>query len=163
MWIGPQLVVVSGLLMGISSTVGFRPQLVVVSGLSVGIPLTVGFRLSGILQLSQSPFTNISFIRWNFGYQWAFLKLSRIILSRDGISAITEPFLNFHEFFFHTMEFRLSRSLSQTFTIFFHMMEFRLSRSLSQTFTNFCFTQWNLQDTRCGGRLYSYILQRVST
>jgi hypothetical protein len=40
----PQLVVVSGLLVGIPLTVGFRPQLVVVSGLLVGIPLTVGFR-----------------------------------------------------------------------------------------------------------------------
>jgi hypothetical protein len=38
-----QLVVVSGLSVGIPLTVGFRPQLVVVSGLSVGIPLTVGF------------------------------------------------------------------------------------------------------------------------
>jgi hypothetical protein len=39
----PQLVVVSSLLVGIPLTVGFRPQLVVVSGLSVGICLTVGF------------------------------------------------------------------------------------------------------------------------
>jgi hypothetical protein len=30
--------------MEIPLTLGFRPQLVVVSGLSVGIPLTVGFR-----------------------------------------------------------------------------------------------------------------------
>jgi hypothetical protein len=42
----PQLVVVSGLSVGIPLTVGFRPQLVVVLGLLVGIPLTVGFRLS---------------------------------------------------------------------------------------------------------------------
>jgi hypothetical protein len=46
-----------------------------------------------------------------------FLKLSRIF-SYDGIQAITEPFSNFHEFFL-MMEFRLSQSLSQTFTIFF--------------------------------------------
>jgi hypothetical protein len=40
-------------------------------------------------------------------------------------SAITEPL---NEFFFHIMEFRLSRSPSR---IFFHTMEFRLSRSPS--------------------------------
>jgi predicted membrane protein len=40
----PQLIVVSGLLVGIPFTVGFRPQLVVVSGLFGGIPSTVGFR-----------------------------------------------------------------------------------------------------------------------
>jgi hypothetical protein len=43
----------------------------------------------------------------------------------------------FHELFFHTMEFGLSRSL---FTNFFHTMEFRLSRSL---FTNFSLIRWN--------------------
>jgi hypothetical protein len=48
----PQLVVVSGLSVGIPLTMGFRPQLVVVSGLSVGIPLTVGFRISRCLWLS---------------------------------------------------------------------------------------------------------------
>jgi hypothetical protein len=42
----PQLVVVSGLSVGIPLMMGFRPQLVVVSGLSLGIPLTMGFRLS---------------------------------------------------------------------------------------------------------------------
>jgi hypothetical protein len=48
----PQLIVVSDLSLGIPLTVGFRPQLVVVSGLSVGIPLTVGFRgCLGWLQL----------------------------------------------------------------------------------------------------------------
>jgi hypothetical protein len=40
------------------------------------------------------------FSRWNSGYHGAF---SRIFLSHDGISAITEPF---HEFFFHMMEFQ---------------------------------------------------------
>jgi hypothetical protein len=43
----------------------------------------------------------------------------RISLSHDGISAITKPF---HEFLFHMMESRLSRSL----------------------FTNFSFIRWNL-------------------
>jgi predicted membrane protein len=40
----PQLIVVSGLLVGIPFTLGFRPQLVVVSGLFGGIPSAVGFR-----------------------------------------------------------------------------------------------------------------------
>jgi hypothetical protein len=38
----PQLVVVSGLLVGIPLTVGFRPQLVVVSGLFGGSPVDGG-------------------------------------------------------------------------------------------------------------------------
>jgi hypothetical protein len=50
-----------------------------------------------------------------FGYHEA---LSQTLLSHDGISAITKPF---HELFFFTMEFWLSRSL----------------------FTNFSFSQWN--------------------
>jgi hypothetical protein len=126
--------------------VGFRPQLVVVSGLSVGIPLTVGFRLSLSLWLSQSPFTNFLFSQWIFGYHGAFSRItmefrfsrslftnfsfsrwnlgyqgafSRTFLFHDGISAIKEPF---HELFFFTMESRLSRSL----------------------FTNFSFSRWNL-------------------
>jgi hypothetical protein len=111
--------------------------------------LTVGFRLSRSLWLSQRPFTNspsfmmefwlsrslsqeLSFSRWNLGYHEAFLMIvftwwnlgyhrafSRIFLSHGGVSAITEPF---HEFFFHTVEYRLSRSL----------------------FTNFSFTRWNI-------------------
>jgi hypothetical protein len=93
----------------------------------VGIFFTVGFRLSWSLWLSKSPFTNsssfmmelwlsrslltnFSFTRWNSGYHEAF---SRIFLSHDGISVITEPF---HEFFFHMMESRLSRSLFMNFS-----------------------------------------------
>jgi hypothetical protein len=125
---------------------------------SVGIPRWMGFRLSGSLshepfsfftmefRRSQSLFMNFSFTWWNLGYYGAF---SRIFLSQGGILAITEPF---HEFFFH--------------------VESRLLRSL---FTNFSFTWWNLgyhgafsriflshggilkRDTRCGGRLFSYI------
>jgi hypothetical protein len=120
----PQLVV-SGLSMGIPLTVGFRPQLVVVSGLSVGIPLMVGFRLSQSLWLSQSPFPNsssftmgfwlsrnlsheLSFSRWNLGYHEAFL----VAFSHGGTSSITEPF---HEIF-HTVEYRLLRSLFTNFS-----------------------------------------------
>jgi hypothetical protein len=192
MGVRPQLIVVSGLSVGIPLTVGFRPQLVVVSGLLVWIPLTVGFRLSRSLWLSRSPF--------------------QAFLSHDGISAITEPFMNFsltrwnlgyHEafltLFFHTIESRLSRSLftnfsfswwnsgyheafSRTFLfhdgilaitkpfheLFFFTMEFWLSRSL---FTNHDgilaikepFTRYNSQNARIGGKLFSYISQRVFT
>jgi hypothetical protein len=136
---------------GIPLMVGFRSQLVVVSGLSVGIPLTVRFRLSRSLWLLQCPFINSSsftmefwlsrslshelfffhggisaitkpfirtflFLRWSIGYHGA---SSRLFFSYGGISAITEPF---HDFFFHMVESRLSRSL----------------------FTNFSFTWWNL-------------------
>jgi hypothetical protein len=107
----PQLVVVSGLSVGIPLMVGFRPQLVVVSGLSVGIPLTVGFRLSQSLWLSRSPFTNFPFSQWNFCYHEAF---SRTFLFHDGILALTKPF---HELFLFTMEFWISRSLFTNFSL----------------------------------------------
>jgi hypothetical protein len=67
-------------------------------------------------RLSRSLFTNFSFTRWNLGYHGAF---SRIFLSHDGISAMTEPS---HEPFFFTMEFSLSRSLLMNF--YFFTMEF---------------------------------------
>jgi hypothetical protein len=72
----------------------------------------------------------------------------------DGILAITKPF---HEFFFHTVELRLSRSLFHEF--FFHTVESRLSRSL---FTKFSFTYWNL--TKCtiwGKTLFIYITKSI--
>jgi hypothetical protein len=127
----PQLVVVSGLLVGIPLTLGFRPQLVVVSSLLVGIPLMVGFRLSWSLRLSRSPFhetflpllnSRLSlspchefFPWWNLGYHGA---PSQTYLSHNGVSAITKLL---YKLFFHTMEFWPSRSL----------------------FTNFSFTRWN--------------------
>jgi hypothetical protein len=134
-------------------TVGFRPQLVVVSGLSVGIPLTVGFSLSRSLWLSHpkpfhnlflfhngilamtKPFTRTFFFSvesrlsrslshdlfytmesrlsrrlfTNFSFtRWNIgyhRAFSRIFLSHGGILAITEPF---HEFFFHMVESWLS-------------------------------------------------------
>jgi hypothetical protein len=124
-----QLLVVSGLSVGIPLTVRFSPQLVV-SALSVGIPLTVGFRLSRSPWLPRSLFTYFSFTRWNFGYHGALSyheAFSQIILSHDGVLAITEPF---HKFFLHTMEFQNHRAFSQTY---FHMIEFWLSRSLLRT------------------------------
>jgi hypothetical protein len=56
--------------------------------------------------ISRSLFTNFSFSRWNSGYQEAF---SQTFLFHDGILAIRKPF---HELFFFTMEFWLSRSVS---------------------------------------------------
>jgi hypothetical protein len=91
---------------------------------------TMEFWLSGCL--SHELFL---FSRWNLGYHEAF---SRIFLSHGVISAITKPF---HEFFFHIVESRLSRSL----------------------FTNFSFTWWNPQNARFGGRIFSYISHRVFT
>jgi hypothetical protein len=76
--------------------------------------LTVRFRLSRILRLSRAPFTNFSFTRWNFGYHRAF-----------------------HKLFFHTMEFWLSRSLSQTF------LSHDGISAITEPFTNFSFTRWN--------------------
>jgi hypothetical protein len=129
MGVRPQLIVVSGLSVGIPLTVEFRPQLAVVSGLSVGIPLTVGFRLSRSLWLSRSAFTNFPFSRWNFGYHGAFHEL---FLTRWNLGC--------HEasltLFFHTIESRLSRSLFTNFSfsitkpfhkLFFFTMEFWLS------------------------------------
>jgi hypothetical protein len=147
MGVRPQLIVVSGLSVGIPLTVGFRPQLVVVSGLLVGIPLTVGFRISQSLWLSWSPFTNFPFSRWNFGYNGAFHELffntmeswlsqslSHTFLSHDRISAITKPF---HELFFFTMELWLSRSLSWTFLFHDGIL------AITKPFMNFSFSWWN--------------------
>jgi hypothetical protein len=102
MGVWPQLIVVSGLSVGIPLMVGFRPQLVV-SGLSVEIPLTVGFCLSRSLWLSRSPFTNFPFSQWNFGYDGAFFMNFSFSQWNSG----------YHEAFSRiTMEFWLSRSLS---------------------------------------------------
>jgi hypothetical protein len=78
--------------------------------------------------LSRSLFTSFSFTRWNSGYHEAFH--TNIFLSHDGISAITEPF---HEFFFHTMKFQPSRSLSHEF---------------------FYFTRWNLDHHGAFSRIF---------
>jgi hypothetical protein len=87
-----QLIVVSGLSVGIPLTMGFRPQLVVVSGLSVGIPLTVRFRLSRSLWLSRSLFTKFSSFTMEFRLSRS---LSWKFLFHDVILAITKPFSNF--------------------------------------------------------------------
>jgi hypothetical protein len=76
----------------------------------VGIPLTVGFKAFTKPLAITKPFTNLSFLRWNFGYHGAF---PQTFLSHNGILAIKEPF---HELFFHTIEFWLSRSLFTNFS-----------------------------------------------
>jgi hypothetical protein len=68
------------------------------------------FWLSG--SLSHELFLFIS--RWNSGYQGAF-----------------------HEFFFHTVEFRLSRSLSRIF------LSHGGISAITEPFTDFSFTWWN--------------------
>jgi hypothetical protein len=92
MGVRPQLIVVSGLSVGIPLTVGFRPQHVV-SGLSVEIPLTVGLgfhRAFGYHEaLSQTFFLTIE------------LRLSRSLFVKD---------------LFLTKEFWLSRSLFTNFS-----------------------------------------------
>jgi hypothetical protein len=94
--------------------VGFRPQLVVVSGLSMGIPLMVGFRPQLVVVsclFGGNPFDGgILGFRGAFGYHGAF---SQIFFSHNGCSAITEPFTTFFSFI---MESRLSRSLSTNFS-----------------------------------------------
>jgi hypothetical protein len=123
-----------------------RPQLILVSGLLVGIPSTVEIRLSRSRRLSRSLSRTFCFTQWNSGYHVAFHEL---FLSHNGILAITEPFTNF---FFHTMEFCYHVAFHELFlsgngiltimepftNFFFHTMEFWLSRSLSRTFS---FTQ----------------------
>jgi hypothetical protein len=142
----PQLVIVSGLSVGIPLMVGFRTQLVVVSGLSVGIPLTVGFNLSCSLQLSSSPFHELFFDTMEFRLSRS---LSRTFPSHDGISAITELVTNF------------------SFTRWYF--------GYHEPFTNFSFTRWyfgyhgafswwNFAKHRIWGKtLFIYISQRVFT
>jgi hypothetical protein len=57
------------------------------------------------------------FLRWNSGYHEAFL--TNFFFFYDGILAITKPFSQ--TFFFSTMEFWLSRSLSHELFLFFTM------------------------------------------
>jgi hypothetical protein len=92
-------------------------------------------------------FHKFLFHTMEFQLSWS---LSRIFLSHDGISAITEPFMNFsftrwnfsyhgafHELFFYTMEFRLSWSLSRTF------LSHNGISAITEPFMNFSLTRWN--------------------
>jgi hypothetical protein len=103
---------------GIPLSVGFRPQLVVVSSLSVGIPLMVEFmpQLVVVSGLSVGIPLTVGF------------RLSQSLrLSRSP----------FHELFFHTMEFRLSRSFSRIF------LSHYVIPAITEPFTNFSFIRWN--------------------
>jgi hypothetical protein len=148
----PQLVVVSGLSMGIPLTAGFRPQLVVVSCLLVVIPLTMGFKLSRSLRLSRSPFHEF-FPWWSLGYYGA---SSQIFLSYDGISPITEPF---QTFLAHNGIFGYHGAFSN---FSFTRWNFWLSRSLLKLFWILCHDGIH-KTHKFGGRLFSYISQRVFT
>jgi hypothetical protein len=165
MGIGPQLVVVSGLSVGIPLVVGFRPQLVL-SGLSVGIPLTVGFGpqlvvVSGLsvgipLRVGFRPqLVVVSDLSVGIPLTVGFRLSRRPRLSRS-------PFTNFC---FTQWTFGYHRAFSQTFLsydgisaitepfheLFFHMMDFWLSRGL---FTNFSFTRWNFGYHRAFSRTF---------
>jgi hypothetical protein len=103
---------------------------------------------------------NLSFSRWNSGYQEAFSH--ELFLFHDGILAIKEPFHT--NFFFFTMEVWLSRSLSHK--LFFFTMEVWLSGSLF--IRTFSFSRWNSQNARFGEDsfhiyiyLYIYITKSI--
>jgi hypothetical protein len=130
-------------------------------------------------------YTNFTFSQWNFGYHEAFytnfsffhsgilaitkpftltffynriLAITKpftrtFLFSHGGISAIMEPFTNF-------FSGGISAITEPFHGFLFHVMESRISGSL---FTNFSFTQWNQQNARFEGRLFSYISQRVFT
>jgi hypothetical protein len=134
------------------------------------------FWLSG--SLSHEPFS--LFLRWNSGYHQAFhMNLFFLTVEfwlsgspfhefffHNAISAITEPL---YEFLFHTMESRLSRSLFTNFS--FTRWNFGYHEASLQIFLSHDgisaitqpFTRWNSQNARFGGRLFSYISQRVFT
>jgi hypothetical protein len=71
--------------------------------------LSQTFLLHDEILAIMEPFTNFSFMRWNFGYHGAFHKLFCFTRWNFGYHEA------FHELFFHTIEFRLSRSLSRIF------------------------------------------------
>jgi hypothetical protein len=137
---------------------------------SLGIPSWMGFRFSRSLFFTNCcSFQNGILAIWeSFTRTFSFF--------HDGILAIRKPFLR--TFSFSTIKFWLSRSLSHELFSFFTMelwllrslshelfpfftMEFWLSRSLSHE--HFIFSRWNSRDTQFGGRLFSYISQRVFT
>jgi hypothetical protein len=90
-----------------------------------------------------------------------------------GFSATTEPF---HEFFLHMVEFRLSQSLLTNFSFSWWNLGYHgaFSRTflshdgisaITEPFHEFYISHDGIlkKDARYGGRLFSYILQRVFT
>jgi hypothetical protein len=105
---------------------------------------------------------------------WLSRSLSHELFFHDGILAITKPFWRtfsfsrwnsgYHEafltnFFFFTMEFWLSWSLSHELFLFHDGIQ-AITKPFLRTFS---FSRWNFADTQFGRRLFSYILQRVFT
>jgi hypothetical protein len=95
---------------------------------------------------------NFSFFTMEF---WLSRSLSHeLFFFHDVILAIKEPFT---QTFFYDGILAINEPFTRTFLFF--SMEFWLSRSLSHEL--FFFLRWNSQNTRFGGRLFSYISQRV--
>jgi hypothetical protein len=133
------------------------------------------------LLLSRAFFHNLfSFLQWDSCYQEAFF--TNFFFFHDGTLAIRKPLSRIlsgslsHEFSFFTMELWLSGSLSHEF--FFFTMELWLSGSLPHEFfffhdgtlairkpfsRIFLFSRWNSRNVQFGGKLFSYISQRVFT
>jgi hypothetical protein len=166
----------------------FRPQLIVVSGLFGGNPFVYGilghnlllsrtfFTTSspfydGILAIKKPFFTNFSFSRWNSGYQEAFF--TNFFFFHDGTLAIRKPFswiFLFHEgtlairklshefFFFHDGTLAIRKPFSRIFL--FHDGTLAIKKPFSRIFL---FSRWNSRNVQFGGKLFSYISQRVFT
>jgi hypothetical protein len=94
-----------------------------------------------------------SFSRWNSGYQGAFL--TNFFLFHDGILAIRKPFSR--TFFFFTMEFWLSGSLSHELFSFSRWNSGYQGAFLTNFFS---FSRWNSGNTQFGGRLFLYIYHK---
>jgi hypothetical protein len=120
----------------------------------------------------EALFMSFSFSRWNFGYHEAlftnFSFTMEILLSRSlshelfFLSRWNSGYQGaFHTnyFFFHDGILAIKEPCTQT--LFSFTMELWLSRSLSHEL--FFLSRWNSQNTRFGGRLFSYISQRVFT
>jgi hypothetical protein len=102
----PQLVVVSGHLVGTLCRWDLGHNLLLSQAFSVGIPLTMGFRLS------RSLFHELFlFSQQNSGCQEAFF--TKLFLFHDGILAIKEPFTR--TFLFHDGILAIKEPFTQTF------------------------------------------------
>jgi hypothetical protein len=101
--------------------------------------------------LSGSLFSRtFSFSRWNSGYQGAF---------RTNFSFLTMEFwlsrsLSHELFSFFMMEFCYQGAFHTKFFFFFHDGILAIKEPFTRTFL---FSRWNSQNSRFGGRLFSYI------
>jgi hypothetical protein len=145
--------------------VRFRLQLVVVSSLLVGIPSTVGFRLSRSLWLTRSLFLEtfsslLKSRRWQ-SLSRTFLmmvfrlsqNLSQTFLSRKWNSGYQESFLELLSF---TMEYQLSQSHSRTF------LSLNGISAITEPFSNFSFSRYNFRRHLVWGKtLFIYIIESI--